>query len=140
MRDDRKRPPPDDLLVDRRHHPIVAAEVTRLHLKKLKIPTSNIHRSSKFKKFQISESERSAAGSAAAAASVRERLNFSGSHNIHPSLGAFAVLSLVTFHLHLLCDLAGFRGPSPEDLWPIFYFGPFDKDPMWLFLIALSRR
>lgn len=43
-----------------------------------------------------------------------------------------ALLSLLVFHLHLLCDLAGSRGPSPEDLWPIFYFGPFDKEPMWL--------
>ena len=43
-----------------------------------------------------------------------------------------ALLSLLVFHLHLLCDLVGSRGPSPEDLWPIFYLGPFDKDPMWL--------
>jgi hypothetical protein len=43
-----------------------------------------------------------------------------------------AVLSLVVFHLHLLCDFIGSRGPSPEDLWPIFYFGPFYKDPMWI--------
>src|SRR6267142_1016161 len=43
-----------------------------------------------------------------------------------------ALLSLLVFHLHLLCDLLGSRGPSPEDLWPIFYFGPFDKEPMWL--------
>ena len=43
-----------------------------------------------------------------------------------------ALLCLVVFHLHLLCDLAGSRGPSAEDLWPIFYFGPFSKDPMWL--------
>jgi hypothetical protein len=43
-----------------------------------------------------------------------------------------ALLSLLVFHLHLLCDLAGSRGPAPEDLWPIFYFGPFDKDPMWI--------
>jgi len=43
-----------------------------------------------------------------------------------------AILCLVVFHLHLLCDLVGSRGPSPEDLWPIFYFGPFSKDPMWL--------
>lgn len=41
-------------------------------------------------------------------------------------------LTLAVFHLHLLCDFVGSRGPSPEDLWPIFYFGPFDKDPMWL--------
>lgn len=43
-----------------------------------------------------------------------------------------ALLSLVVFHLHLLCDFVGSRGPDPLDLWPIFYFGPFDKDPMWL--------
>src|SRR5260370_27174089 len=43
-----------------------------------------------------------------------------------------ALLSLLVFHLHLLCDLVGSRGPSPEDLWPIFYFGPFDKEPMWV--------
>ena len=43
-----------------------------------------------------------------------------------------ALLALFVFHLHLLCDLAGSRGPSPQDLWPIFYLGPFDKDPMWL--------
>jgi len=42
------------------------------------------------------------------------------------------VLALAVFHLHLLCDFVGSRGPSPEDLWPIFYFGPFDKDPMWI--------
>lgn len=43
-----------------------------------------------------------------------------------------AILSLIVFHLHLMCDFIGSRGPSPEDLWPIFYFGPFDKDPMWI--------
>jgi len=43
-----------------------------------------------------------------------------------------ALLALGVFHLHLLCDLVGSRGPSPLDLWPIFYFGPFDKSPMWL--------
>jgi len=43
-----------------------------------------------------------------------------------------ALLCLALFHLHVLCDLAGSRGPSPEDLWPIFYFGPFSKDPMWV--------
>jgi len=43
-----------------------------------------------------------------------------------------AILSLIVFHLHLLCDFIGSRGPSPEDLWPIFYFGPFDKVPMWI--------
>jgi inner membrane protein len=42
------------------------------------------------------------------------------------------LLALGVFHLHLLCDFVGSRGPSPEDLWPIFYLGPFDKDPMWI--------
>jgi len=42
------------------------------------------------------------------------------------------LLSPVVFHLHLLCDFVGSRGPDPVDLWPIFYFGPFDKDPMWI--------
>jgi hypothetical protein len=43
-----------------------------------------------------------------------------------------ALLSLAVFHLHLLCDFVGSRGPSPEDLWQIFYLGPLDKDPMWI--------
>jgi hypothetical protein len=43
-----------------------------------------------------------------------------------------AALCLLVFHVHLLCDFVGSRGPSPEDLWPIFYLGPFDKDPMWI--------
>jgi inner membrane protein len=43
-----------------------------------------------------------------------------------------ALLTFLVFHLHLVCDLVGSRGPSAEDLWPIFYFGPFTKDPMWL--------
>ncbi|HWQ92724.1 MAG TPA: metal-dependent hydrolase [Clostridia bacterium] len=43
-----------------------------------------------------------------------------------------ALLALFVYHLHLLCDFAGSRGPSPEDLWAIFYFGPFDRDPMWI--------
>ncbi len=43
-----------------------------------------------------------------------------------------ALLSLAVFHLHLLSDFVGSRGPSPEDLWPIFYLGPFEKDPMWI--------
>jgi inner membrane protein len=42
------------------------------------------------------------------------------------------VLCLLTFHLHLLCDLMGSRGPSPEDLWPIFYLGPFSRHAMWV--------
>ena len=43
-----------------------------------------------------------------------------------------ALLALAVFHLHLLCDFVGSRGPAPEDLWAIFYFGPFDRDPMWV--------
>ncbi len=43
-----------------------------------------------------------------------------------------ALLALVVFHLHLLFDFVGSRGPSPEDLWPVYYLGPFDKDPMWV--------
>ena len=43
-----------------------------------------------------------------------------------------ALLALLVFHLHLLCDLVGSRGPDPVDLWPLFYFGPFSKDPMWI--------
>jgi hypothetical protein len=43
-----------------------------------------------------------------------------------------ALLCLVTFHLHLACDFVGSRGPTPDDLWPIFYFGPFSREPMWL--------
>jgi inner membrane protein len=38
---------------------------------------------------------------------------------------------LVTFHLHLLCDLLGSRGPSPADLWPICYGEPLFRHPVW---------
>jgi hypothetical protein len=38
---------------------------------------------------------------------------------------------LVVFHLHLLCDLAGSRGPSPADLWPICYGEPLFHHPIW---------
>jgi inner membrane protein len=41
-------------------------------------------------------------------------------------------LALLTFHLHLLCDLAGSRGPDKGDRWPIFYFGPLSQHPMWM--------
>jgi hypothetical protein len=43
-----------------------------------------------------------------------------------------ALLALITFHLHLLCDFVGSRGPSPGDLWPIIYFGPFLSQPVWV--------
>jgi inner membrane protein len=38
---------------------------------------------------------------------------------------------LVTFHLHLLCDLLGSRGPSLADLWPICYGEPLFRHPIW---------
>jgi hypothetical protein len=38
-----------------------------------------------------------------------------------------ALLALLVFHLHLLCDLVGSRGPSPEDLWPSFISGRSTK-------------
>jgi inner membrane protein len=41
-------------------------------------------------------------------------------------------LAFLTFHLHLLCDLAGSRGPDKGDLWPIIYLAPLNKQhPMW---------
>ncbi len=46
--------------------------------------------------------------------------------------GRVALLALLTFHLHLVCDFVGSRGPSRDDLWAIFYFGPFNRDPMWV--------
>jgi hypothetical protein len=42
-----------------------------------------------------------------------------------------ALMCLVTFHLHLLCDLLGSRGPSPADLWPICYGEPLFRHPIW---------
>jgi inner membrane protein len=43
-----------------------------------------------------------------------------------------ALAALVVVHLHLLCDLAGSRGPSLSDLWPVYYFAPFSVHPMWV--------
>lgn len=42
------------------------------------------------------------------------------------------VLCLLTFHLHLLCDLLGSRGPTPGDLWPICYAEPVFRHPIWI--------
>jgi hypothetical protein len=42
------------------------------------------------------------------------------------------VLCLLVFHLHLLCDLLGSRGPSPGDLWPISYGEPLFRHPIWI--------
>jgi inner membrane protein len=38
-----------------------------------------------------------------------------------------ALFSLLSFHLHLLCDLVGSRGPDPDDIWPISYLAPFSS-------------
>ena len=38
-----------------------------------------------------------------------------------------AVGAFLAVHLHLLCDLAGSRGPSPGDVWPIHYLAPFSE-------------
>jgi len=42
----------------------------------------------------------------------------------HPWLTAFLVF--ISFHLHLLCDLVGARGPD-GDQWPIPYLKPFSN-------------
>lgn len=42
------------------------------------------------------------------------------------------LLAMLVFHLHLLCDLLGSRGETVNDLWPIFYLGPFTRNPMWM--------
>ena len=41
------------------------------------------------------------------------------------------LLCLLTFHLHLLCDLIGSRGPEAGDLWPICYLEPLFRHPIW---------
>jgi hypothetical protein len=41
------------------------------------------------------------------------------------------LLCLLTFHLHLLCDLIGSRGPDIGDLWPICYSEPLFRHPIW---------
>lgn len=42
-----------------------------------------------------------------------------------------AAWGLTAFHLHLICDLLGSRGPSPADLWPICYGEPLFRHPIW---------
>jgi hypothetical protein len=38
----------------------------------------------------------------------------------------------LAFHLHLLCDFVGARGPTRDDLWIIHYFGPITyKGSFW---------
>jgi inner membrane protein len=40
-------------------------------------------------------------------------------------------LSFLTFHLHLLCDFVGSRGPDKNDFWPIYYLAPLRRHPVW---------
>jgi inner membrane protein len=47
-------------------------------------------------------------------------------------------LGLFTFHLHLLADLLGSRGPAPTDLWSIPYLAPFST--RWTFQWAGQWR
>jgi inner membrane protein len=42
----------------------------------------------------------------------------------HP--GLTALLVFISFHLHILCDLIGARGPD-GDQWPVPYFKPFSN-------------
>lgn len=46
--------------------------------------------------------------------------------------GRVAILALLAYHLHLLCDYAGSRGPDPGDKWPIFYLAPLKLHSSWL--------
>jgi len=42
------------------------------------------------------------------------------------------LLVFLSFHLHLICDFFGARGPTRDDLWVIHYFGPFTyKGTIW---------
>ena len=41
------------------------------------------------------------------------------------------LLCLLTYHLHLFCDVVGSRGPDPADLWPICYSEPLFRHPIW---------
>jgi inner membrane protein len=38
--------------------------------------------------------------------------------------GRTLLLLLASYHLHLLCDVVGSRGPSARDIWSIDYLGP----------------
>lgn len=46
--------------------------------------------------------------------------------------GRIWLLCLLTFHLHLLCDLIGSRGPEFGDWWPICYSEPVFRHPIWI--------
>ena len=40
-------------------------------------------------------------------------------------------LAFLTFHLHLLCDFIGSRGPDKGYIWPIKYLAPWKPAPVW---------
>jgi len=42
-----------------------------------------------------------------------------------------AWLAFLTYHLHLLCDYVGSRGPDKSDIWPIDYLAPFSQKATW---------
>jgi hypothetical protein len=42
------------------------------------------------------------------------------------------LLCLLTYHLHLLCDLVGSHGPTVGDFWPICYSEPIFRHPIWI--------
>ena len=46
--------------------------------------------------------------------------------------GRVFVCAFVAVHLHLLCDIAGSRGPDPGDIWPVWYLAPFSEKPVIL--------
>lgn len=41
-----------------------------------------------------------------------------------------AALALLSFHIHLLCDVLGSGGPEGES-WTIPFFAPFSETPVW---------
>jgi hypothetical protein len=40
--------------------------------------------------------------------------------------GRVAIAAFLNIHLHFLCDILGSRGSTPEDLWGLYYLGPWD--------------
>ena len=44
---------------------------------------------------------------------------------------ACAGLALLSFHVHLFCDVIGARGPDGYQ-WPVPYLMPFSREPQWV--------
>jgi hypothetical protein len=42
------------------------------------------------------------------------------------------LFGFVAAHVHLLCDLVGSRGPTAEDIWPLWYLAPILDRPVFL--------